>query len=54
MNNLANQAYGRFEGTVELPAQLTLGVAPTETKFPWKWFIIGGLVIGFIIYIAQK
>lgn len=48
-----NEPYGRFEGIVELPAQFTLAVAPTEAKFPWKW-VIGGLIIGLIIWVSRS
>ncbi len=48
------EPYGRFEGTIELPTQLTLATAPTETKFPWKWLIIGGLATILIICLLTK
>ena len=49
-----NEAYGRFEGTIELPEGVTLAAVPTEKKFPWKWLIIGGLFIGLIIWISRS
>ena len=54
MNNDTEQAYGRFEGTVELPEGVTLAAVPTEKKFPWNWVIIGGLAIGLIYCITKK
>ncbi len=49
-----NQVYGKFEATIELPAQLTLAAAPTEAKFPWKWVIIGGLAFFLVTYLIGK
>lgn len=49
-----NEPYGKFEGTIELPAQLTLAAAPTEKKFPWKWVIIGGLGLLLVISLIGK
>ncbi len=56
-----NEPYGRFEAIVELPTQLplptapiTLAVAPTEAKFPWKWVIIGGLAFFLVTYLIGR
>lgn len=50
-----NEAYGRFVGTVTLPEEYRLGlIPPAEKEFPWKWIIIGGVIIGLIFCIATE
>ncbi len=53
--NITNQQpYGRFEGTIELPEQISLAGITTGKAFPWKWLIIGGLVVGIFIWVTKK
>lgn len=54
MENSINQAYGKFIGTITLPEEGLVLAASEETKFPWKWLIIGGLAIALVICITSK